>query len=123
MRLNEIEFSDAVPIDGYGPGFFRIGGKVIEAPLLVSARGVSPWSGYEDSESLIALQGEVDVIFVGTGAQIAHPPAAFRAALEAAGLGIEPMSSPSACRTYNILLSEGRRVAAALLPVTEGEAP
>ena len=123
MRLNEIEFSDAVPIDGYGPGFFRIGGKVIEAPLLVSARGVSLWSGYEDSESLIALQGEVDVIFVGTGAQIAHPPAAFRAALEAAGLGIEPMSSPSACRTYNILLSEGRRVAAALLPVTEGEAP
>ena len=46
------------------------------------------------------------------------PPAAFRSALEDAGIGVEVMNSPAACRTYNVLLSEGRRIAVALLPVT-----
>ena len=44
-------------------------------------------------------------------------PAGLRATLEDAGLGVEVMNSPAACRTFNVLLSEGRRVAAALLPV------
>ena len=51
---------------------------------------------------------------------MAPPPEGFaaeRAALEAAGAGVELMSTPSACRTYNVLLAEGRRVAAALMPV------
>jgi uncharacterized protein len=43
--------------------------------------------------------------------------AAQRAALEAAGAGVDLMATPSACRTYNVLLAEGRRVAAALMPV------
>ena len=117
MELNEIRFDDAVPVDGYGPGFFRVGGKRIEGRCLVYATGVRPWGGYEDTATLLPLAGEVDVIFVGTGAEMTHIPAAFRAALEEAGLGVEPMASPAACRTYNVLLSEGRRVALALIPV------
>lgn len=117
MRLNEVVYSDAKPVDGYGPGFFRIGGEVHEGPLIVSAAGVAPWGGYEDVAALVALAGVLDVLFVGTGAEIAHIPAALRTALEEAGLGVEPMSSPAACRTYNVLLSEGRRVGLALLPV------
>ena len=54
---------------------------------------------------------------VRTGADIAHLPGPLRGTLEEAGLGVETMNSPAACRTFNILLSEGRRVAAALLPV------
>jgi len=57
------------------------------------------------------------VIFIGTGAEIAHLPADFRTLFDEAGIGVEPMASPAACRTYNVLLSEGRRIAAALLPV------
>jgi uncharacterized protein len=57
------------------------------------------------------------VIFVGTGAEMAHLPPALRSALEGAGIGVEPMNTPAACRTYNVLLSEGRRVALAALPV------
>jgi uncharacterized protein len=56
-------------------------------------------------------------VFVGTGKDISHIPSTLRQTLEAAGVGVESMNSPSACRTYNITLSEGRRVAAALLPV------
>jgi uncharacterized protein len=68
-------------------------------------------------QGIVDVKDELDVLFVGTGPEIAHLPAAFRETLEEAGIGVEPMSSPAACRTYNVLLSEGRRVAVALLPV------
>ena len=73
--------------------------------------------GRPQAAPLLALAGRVDVLFVGTGSQIAHLPPALRTPLEAAGIGVEMMDSPAACRTYNVLLSEGRRIAAALLPV------
>ena len=119
MRLTEIAYGAAQPVEGYGPDFFRIGGQAHPAPLVASGQGVSGWSGYDDAAPLLALAGSVDVIFVGTGAQIAHLPPEFRATLEAAGLGVEVMDSPAACRTYNVLLSEGRRVALAVLPVAD----
>ena len=40
MRLQEVEFPDAKPIDGYGPGFFRVGGEAMQAPLCVAVSGV-----------------------------------------------------------------------------------
>lgn len=117
MQLNEITFDGATPIDGYGPGFFRVGGQVLEGPVLVTVRGARIWGGYEDAAPLLALCEEVDVLFIGTGAETAHAPAALRNALEEAGVGVEAMNSPAACRTYNVLVSEGRRVAAALLTI------
>lgn len=53
------------------------------------------------------------------GAEIAHAPSAFRAQVEGAGIGLEVMNSSAACRTYNVLLSEGRRIAVALIAVAE----
>lgn len=117
MRLNEVVYTDAEPVEGYGPGFFRIGGQKHDAPLLTWAKGIQSWGGYSDTKALEALAAEVDVLFIGTGTEIAHIPAELRVALEAVGLGVEVMNSPAACRTYNVLLSEGRRVALALLPV------
>lgn len=117
MRLQEVSFTDAKPIDGYGPGFFRIGGDAVEGPVLVGPAGVQAWGGYPDTETLVVLVEEIDVLFIGTGEQTAHIPSEFRSALEQAGVGVEAMNSPAAARTYNVLISEGRRVAAALLPV------
>ena len=117
MRLNEIDYDGRAPIDGYGPGFFRIGGVVHEGAVIVAAGGVRAWGGLADGAALVALAGAVDVLFVGMGAEIAPLPGDLRAALEAAGIGVEAMASPAACRSYNVLLSEGRRIAAALLPV------
>ncbi len=117
MRLNEITYHDVRPVDGYGPGFFRIGGKVFQGAILITPTSTSSWAGYGDADALLALAGDIDVLFIGTGAETAHVPAALRDPLEVAGLGVEAMATPPAARTFNILLSEGRRVAAALLPV------
>ncbi len=117
MRLTEITYPDAKPIDGYGPGFFRVGGEVHQGALLILPSGVTPWTGLEDTATLIAAAQDIDVLFIGTGPEIAPLPAGTRSALESAGLGVEIMASPTACRTYNVLLSEGRRVAVAVLPV------
>jgi len=115
MQFNPVEFQDSLPIDGYGAGFFRIGGKVYDGAVVVLPSSVAPWGGYEDVAALLAL--EVDVLFIGTGAETTHIPKPLRIQLEDAGIGVEPMASPAACRTYNVLLAEGRRIAAALLPV------
>ena len=117
MRLNEVTYTDATPVDSYGPNFFRLGGVLHHGAILTGPNGTGPWGGYADTAPLLALVGDVDVLFLGTGAEIAYIPAALRECLEQAGLGLEVMNSPAACRTYNVLLSEGRRIALAALPV------
>ena len=117
MQINEIDYGKARPIDGYGPGFFRIGGEAVPGPVLVTADQATAWDGFDDTASLLHLAGQIDVLFVGTGAEMTYLPTAFRDTLDKAGIGVEPMASPAACRTYNVLLAEGRRVAAALLSV------
>jgi len=117
MRLSEIGYSGQPPVDGYGPGFFRTGGKLHHGMLLIGPEGVDTWGGVSDAAPLLALAGRVDVLFIGTGAEVAFPPADLRRALEEAGIGVEAMASPTAARSYNMALAEGRRVAVALTPV------
>jgi uncharacterized protein len=117
MQINPVNFGGARAIDGYGPGFFRVAGQVLQGAVLVHPDGAGPWRGFADGQALLDLATSVDVIFFGMGPEIAHLPRELRQRLEAVGLGVEVMNSPAACRSYNVCLSEGRRVAAALLPV------
>lgn len=117
MRLTEISYGTAQPIESYGPGFFRLGGHVLRGAVLITPWDAGPWGGLEDSAAVLALAGRIDVLLLGMGPQIAPVPKGFRLALEEAGIGVEPMNSPAACRSYNVLLGEGRRIAAALLPM------
>ena len=78
MRLNEVREFDGPPIDGYGPGFFRVGGQVIRGAALVTETGARGWAGLEDAQPLLDLVGDIDVIFIGTGAEIAHIPQELR---------------------------------------------
>ena len=115
--LEPSEFAGAVPVDGYGPGFFRVEGAVRRGPVIVTGQGARDWAGLQDIQPLLALSGQIDVLFLGMGGDIAPPPRPLLAELEAAGIMAEAMSSPSAARSYNVLLAEGRRVACALIPV------
>lgn len=117
MRLTEVTYGKAKAIEGYGPGFFRVAGHVLKGQCLITPWDAGPWGGYTDTAAPLSLVGKIDVLFVGTGASIAHVPKAFRDALEEHGIGVEAMASATACRTYNVLLGEGRRVAVALIPV------
>ena len=113
MPMRESDYGGGVPVDGYGPGFFRVAGQLHRGMVIVTAAGARPWGGLADVAPLAALGRSVDVLFLGMGAEIARPPAA----LEDAGLMVEAMSPPSAARSYNLTLAEGRRVACALIPV------
>ncbi|WP_343079385.1 Mth938-like domain-containing protein [Ostreiculturibacter nitratireducens] len=117
MPMTEVSYGGATPIDGYGPGFFRVGGEVFQGAVLVTASGASAWGGWEDTSLLAGIAEETDVLILGTGEEMTLIPAPFRATVEALEIGVEPMASATAARTYNVLLSEGRRVAALLLPV------
>lgn len=117
MRVAEIDFGGAPPVDGYGPGFFRIAGARHDGPVLITRDGPAAWGGLDDTAPLLALAGRIDVLLVGMGDAIAALPAELRAPLEEAGIGVDTMATPPACRTWNVVLAEGRRAAAALIPV------
>lgn len=117
MQFNEMPFEGAVPVEGYGPNMFRVDNKVYEGAVLICGNKVIPWGGLSDTEALLDIRDLVDFVIIGTGPEMIHLPAALREPMDAAGLGLEPMATPTAARTYNVLASEGRRVAVALLPV------
>ena len=117
MAMRPTDFAGAVPVDGYGPGFFRVAGQVWRGAVLVRADGAGDWGGLDDIAALTALAGRVDVLFLGMGASPAPPPAGLIPQLEDLGIMVEVMASPTAARIYNVTLSEGRRVACALLPL------
>ncbi len=112
-----------VPIEAYGGAAgFRFADMAHPGSILALPSGIYGWAPTSaaeiDTETLAALLSEadaVDVVVIGTGRDIAALPAALRQALREAGIGIEIMATGSAVRTYNILLAEGRPVAAALI--------
>lgn len=120
MRTVEITYEGGTPIDGYAPGAFRVGGAVYHGPLAMLPGGPEPWAGLPDLGLFLERVAGFDVLLIGAGPEIGMPSlelTAARAELEAAGAGVEIMATGPACRTYNVLLSEGRRIAAALMPV------
>lgn len=122
MQISELSWEGPPPIDSYGAGGFRISDKFRPGSLLLTPESVSDWKpqnplGEADFAEVIAMAGTLDVLLIGMGPEIAPLPRAVRKALDEAGIGAENMSTASACRTYNVLLSEGRRVAAALIAV------
>ena len=107
-------------INGYGAGYVLVNGARHDENLIVLPDRVLRWNagGFESlgAEDFVALaQLDLEVVLLGTGATLRFPsPQVIRPLVEAR-IGFEVMDTPAACRTYNILASEERRVAAALL--------
>ncbi len=106
-------------IQGYSGGSFRVSGRVYAGPVIVFPDYVEEWAspglGADSFSAMAARRDELDVVLAGTGKtmQILMPDT--RRALKDMGLAVEFMDTGAACRTYNVLMAEGRRVAAALL--------
>ena len=108
----------------YGPGHFQISDRDWREPVLVTPGGTTPWPvtrAEELSPDNVAAVKEgaapAELLVVGCGRRSVLVPPAQRAALKAIGLSLEVVDTGSACRIYNVLLAEGRRVAAALIPL------
>ncbi|MFL2799709.1 MAG: Mth938-like domain-containing protein [Paracoccaceae bacterium] len=115
MEINEVSFENSLPVTGYGIGFFRIGADIFRGNRFIYKNKIFDWNGFSDSNVILSYRNEIDVLFVGTGSDIKNIPSAFKKSIEKHDIGIEIMSTPTACRTYNVLLGEGRRIGAALL--------
>jgi len=107
-------------ITGYGEGYVMVNGQRHESSLIVTPERLLPWDvsefarmTTEDFEKLKALQPEI--LLLGTGPKQRFPHPSLTAPLAQAGIGLEVMDLKAACRTYNILVAEERKVAAALL--------
>ncbi len=121
MKLTDEKIAGINLIRSYAPGEVRIGETVLHASCLVKAdQIVSDWRprsvaelSLDDLQPAIAMNPEV--IIIGSGPKQEFPAPEVLGAVMSRGIGCEVMEIGAACRTYNILASEGRTVVAALL--------
>ncbi len=116
---------DAPVVDAYGDGGFRVGGEWRPGSLLIVADEAQAWPvaspadlSVEALEPVLAAgRAASEFLLLGMGAANALPPRSVREALAKAGVGLEFMDTPAAARLYNVLTSEGRRLACGLIAV------
>lgn len=110
--------TDSLRVEGYRDGGFIVAETLWSDGVLVTPGAAFGFSSLDlrQFDPLNQLDPLVELLLIGTGAAMRRPPADLLAALAARGLATEFMASRAAARTYNVLLAEGRLVAAALLP-------
>ena len=112
---------DVPAITAHGPGWVAVNGQPFDHHLLLTAQGLlQPWDcpGFDqlDTEHFRQLADmPCELVLLGTGERLRFLHPSITAPLMARGIGIETMDTAAACRTYNFLTGEGRRVLAALL--------
>ena len=115
----------ALAIESFGSGGFRVAGVWRPGSLLILADAARDWrprdlaelTAEDFAEVLSAEAGAVEFVLLGTGARQALPPRPVAASLRAAGLGLEFMATDAAARLHNVLASEGRLFATALIAI------
>ncbi len=109
-------------VDSYGPGRFKISGRTYQGSILLSQTSLNPWElrdpaalAPDSLDPLVGLDPPCEVVLLGCGARMTLVPAAIRTAWRERGLPVDIMDTGAACRTYNVLVAEDRRVTAALI--------
>lgn len=127
--MRDAHFPGLAPIDAYGDGGFRFADMSHRGNILVLPSGIYGWEPERGENGLpplsafdevFAQSDKIDVFLFGAGDDIARLPKDIRTAFSEAGIVLETMSTGAAARTFNILLLEGRLVAAGLLAVQNG---
>lgn len=121
MKLHADTHSGQNTVTAYGSGFVAINGRRYERSLIVTPDSLDPeWppKSLDDlkAEHLTSLAASIcDVVLLGTGARQRFPSPATLKPMIDAGIGVEVMDTAAACRTYNVLMAEGRKVVALLI--------
>ena len=121
MEISPIEPGARLVVEGYGAGTFKVAGGQVQGSMLIRYGRFEPWPVTAVTEvdrgleALLALAGDVDLVLLGTGARLEAVARDVRVRLREVGVVLEVMTTPAACRTYNVLVAEDRRVAAALI--------
>lgn len=124
MEIRDAHFPGRAPLDAYGDGGFRFAEMSHRGSLLCVPSGIYGWT-VDDQDSLtpeafsrvFEEKEDIEVLLIGTGVDLKPLPAALKEAFREAGILADPMSTGAAVRTFNVLLSDDRAVAAALLAV------
>ena len=124
IEIRNAHFPGRAPIDAYGNGGFRFADMSHRGSLLCLPYGIYGWDmTLEDAltpghfQRVLDDAADIEVLLVGTGMELRPLPSELKAALRAKQISSDPMSTGAAVRTFNIMLSESRAVAAALIAV------
>ncbi|MFF2320380.1 Mth938-like domain-containing protein [Agrobacterium sp. NPDC058088] len=124
IEIRPAHFPGRAPIDAYGNGGFRFADMSHRGSLLMLPSGIYGWEPVDAKEltvghfeKVLAEAQDIEVLLIGTGDGMRILSKELRAAFKEAGISVDPMSTGAAVRTYNIMLSESRAVAAALIAV------
>lgn len=124
IEIREAHFPGRSGIDSYGNGGFRFADMSHRGSILCLPSGIYGWEAVDGAplerelfERVLAETGDIEFLLVGTGLSIRPLPSDLKAALRAANVSSDPMSTGAAVRTFNVMLAESRAVAAALIAV------
>ncbi|WP_298964139.1 Mth938-like domain-containing protein [uncultured Roseibium sp.] len=124
MEIRDAHFPGRAPLDAYGEGGFRFAEMSHRGSLLCVPSGIYGWNVCEPEsfsqfafERVFQEQDDIEVLLIGTGRELRPLPQDLKVLFREAGILADPMSTGAAVRTFNVLLSEDRAVAAALLAV------
>lgn len=126
MDITPAVAPDRQVIEAYGPSGFRISGVVHAGAVIVFPEATVTWAATALADATVenfaavrervGTENAVEILLIGCGRRTEMVPPALRTSLRQIGVVIDAMDTGAACRTYDVLLTEGRRVAAALLP-------
>ncbi len=124
IEIREAHFPGRAPIDAYGNGGFRFAEMSHKGSLLCLPSGIYGWDvtqpddlNSENFERLFAEADEIEILLVGSGLDLLPLQSELRTKLRSVNISADPMATGAAVRTYNVLIAEGRAVAAAFLAV------
>lgn len=127
MEMKQERPSAPCVINAYGKDGFRIGGQRYSGAVMVLPEQVCHWQvtsvaqlQLDDFDMLLGTDADIDLVLLGGGRRLIFPEPRLRKALEDHDIAIEAMDTGAAARTFNVLLAEERRVAAALFPLEKG---
>ena len=124
IEIHEAHFPGRAPIDAYGNGGFRFAEMSHKGSLLCVPSGIYAWDvatsddlTVENFERVLSEADDIEILLVGSGADLIPIKPDLRSKLRQVNISADPMATGAAVRTYNVLVAEGRAVAAAFLAV------